>query len=118
MFPGIGGRGMNPKKMKGMLKSMGINIDEIEGVEEVVIRLADKEIVINNPSVAIMDAQGSRTYQISGDAVERPLAAAIPDADVELVTVQTGVSAEEARAALMACNGDLAEAIVKLSNRT
>jgi len=109
---------MNPKKMKGMLKSMGINIDEVEGVKEVLIRTADKEILIQNPSVAIMDAQGNRTFQISGDVVERPLATAIPDADVELVSLQTGVSADEAREALISCNGDLAEAIVKLGSKT
>ncbi|MDK2831153.1 MAG: hypothetical protein PWQ75_905, partial [Methanolobus sp.] len=26
MFPGIGGRGMNPAKVKQMMKQMGINI--------------------------------------------------------------------------------------------
>lgn len=105
---------MNPKKMKGMLKSMGINIDEIDGVEEVVIRTADREIILHNASVAIMDAQGNKTYQIMGDAEERPRLV-IPDGDVELVSAQTGATPEEAKAALMEAKGDLAKAIVKLS---
>ncbi|MDH7597924.1 MAG: nascent polypeptide-associated complex protein [Methanothrix sp.] len=115
MFPGLGGRGMNPKKMKGMLKSMGINIDEIEGVEEVVIRTSDREIVIRNASVAVMEAQGNRSYQISGDVTEHPR---VSPSDIELVVSQTGASPEEARAALMECGGDLAEAIIKLSSKT
>lgn len=113
---------MSPKKMKGMLKSMGIDINELEGVKEVIIRMEDKEIVLGNPSVAIMDAHGQRTYQISGEAQERPIAGAvteqpvvIPDTDVELVVAQTGVEAEAARAALIEAKGDLAAAILKLS---
>lgn len=112
---------MNPKKMKGMLKNMGIDIEELEGVKEVVILMEDKEIVLENPSVAIMDAHGQRTYQISGEAHERSLSGAvaeqplvIPDTDVELVVAQTGVEAEQARAALIEAKGDLAAAILKL----
>lgn len=125
MFPGLGGLGgrggMSPRKMKGMLKSMGIDIDELEGVKEVVIRLEDKEIVIENPSVAIMDAHGQRTYQISGEVQERSTSGKetaqpliIPDADVELVVAQTGAEAEQAKAALIEAKGDLAAAIMKL----
>ena len=118
---------MSPRKMKGMLKNMGINIDELENVIEVVIRLADREIVISNASVAIMDAHGQRSYQISGDESERPLSAGarqaaeqapeIPDSDVELVSAQTGASPDQAKAALLEAGGDLAAAILKLKDK-
>jgi nascent polypeptide-associated complex subunit alpha len=126
MFPGLGGLGgrgsMSPKKMKGMLKNMGINIDELENVLEVVIRLPDKEIVIENPSVAIMDSHGVRSYQISGDSREQSVSSMgkeepnleIPDSDVELVMVQTGANREDAKAALQEAKGDLAAAIMML----
>ena len=88
---------MSPRKMKGMLKSMGIDIDELENVSEVVIRMPDKEIVIVNPSVAVMDSHGVRSYQISGDVTERSVSLEepvldIPDSDVELVAAQTAAS--------------------------
>jgi nascent polypeptide-associated complex subunit alpha len=118
MFPGLGGLGgrggMSPKKMKGMLKSMGIDIDEIEGAKDVIIHCQDKDIIINNPQVAIMDAKGVRTFQISGDVVEQPLLV-IPDSDIELVVAQTNVSPEKAKAALLEANGDIASAIMKLN---
>ncbi len=104
---------MSPKKMKGMLKNMGIDIDELEDVEEVIIRLKDREIVIENPSVAVMDAQGVRSYQISGVSREN-VKLEIPETDIELVVVQTGVESEEARAALIEAKGDIAAAIMKL----
>jgi nascent polypeptide-associated complex subunit alpha len=110
----MGGRGgMSPKKMKGMLKSMGIEIDELEGVKDILIRTADKEILIENPQVAIMDAKGVRTFQISGDIKEK-LLLVIPDTDVELVVAQTGAEPEKAKIALMEADGDIAAAIMKL----
>ena len=39
----------------------------------------------------------------------------IPDEDVEMVANTANVSADEARAALEECKGDLAEAIMKLN---
>jgi nascent polypeptide-associated complex subunit alpha len=125
MFPGLGGLGgrggMSPKKMKGMLKNMGIDIDELENVIDVVIRMPDKVIVIENPSVAIMDSHGVRSYQISGDSKEQSISVVkdeptleIPDSDVELVAAQTGAKREDAKAALQEAKGDLALAIMKL----
>ncbi len=119
---------MSPKKMKGMLKNMGIDINELENVSEVVIRMPDKEIVITNPSVAIMDSHGTRSYQISGDASERaPFGAdqvtaqetplEIPDSDVQLVATQTGANLAQARSALQEAGGDLAAAIMKLASK-
>ncbi|NYT00984.1 MAG: nascent polypeptide-associated complex protein [Methanocellales archaeon] len=111
MFPGM--RGMNPKKLKQMMKQMGIDIKEIEDVEEVIIRTADLEIVFHDADVTIMDARGSKTYQISGTPEERHREE-IPDSDIQLVIDQTGVSESEAKAALKEVRGDLAEAIMSL----
>lgn len=121
MFPGMGGvggrGGMNPAKMKQMMKQMGgIDVKELKDVEEVVIKTADSNIVIENANVTIMTVQGSETYQIVGDVKEVPKSLEIPAEDIKLVMEQTGVSEEEARNALKNSNGDLAEAIVALSS--
>ena len=119
MFPGMGGGrgGMNPKKMQGMMKQLGIEMDEIENAEQVIIKTTDGEIIINNPSISIMRAQGVDTYQINGDVSVKtaPKELVILDEDVRLVCDQTGASEEEARKALEENNGDLAEAILALS---
>src|SRR6056297_2554696 len=60
-----GGGGMNPRKMKQMMKQMGIDVDELDA-EEVVIRTADEELVFSDVQVTRMDAQGQETYQIVG----------------------------------------------------
>ena len=116
MFPGVGGRGMNPAKMKQMMKQMGISIDEIPNVEQVIIRTPDVDIVFNDANVTVMNAQGADTYQVVGTPEKVPRKLEIPDDDVRLVAEQTGVSEAEARKALEQANGDLAEAILSLSS--
>jgi nascent polypeptide-associated complex subunit alpha len=116
MFPGMGGRGMNPTKLKQMMKQMGINLRDIEDVEQVIIRTQDKDIVFNDAKVSVMNAQGVDTYQIVGTPEEVPRELEIPDDDVRLVVEQTGVSEDAAREALKNANGDLAEAILSLSS--
>jgi nascent polypeptide-associated complex subunit alpha len=113
---GVGGRGMNPAKMKQMMKQMGIDVKELKDVQEVVIKTADSDIIIENANVTIMRVQGSDTYQIVGDVKEVPREVDIPAEDIKLVMEQTGASEEEVRKALKNSNGDLAEAIVALSS--
>jgi nascent polypeptide-associated complex subunit alpha len=116
MFPGVGGRGMNPAKMKQMMKQMGISIDEISDVEQVIIITPEVEIVFNDANVTVMNAQGADTYQVVGTPEKVPRKLEIPDDDVRLVAEQTGASESEARKALEQANGDLAEAILALSS--
>jgi len=112
--------GMNPKQLKQMqraMKQMGMDMKDVKGVSEVIIKFKNKEVVINNPKVNVMNFMGQDTYQISGKAKERKteVELVIPDDDVELVATQTGVSSEEAKKILQETNGDLAEAILRLS---
>ncbi len=116
MFPGLGGRGMNPAKVKQMMKQMGINVTEVEDVEQVIIRTSSKDIVFNDANVSIMNAQGVDTYQVVGTPEEVAREIQVPDDDVRLVAEQTGVSEDQAREALKNANGDLAEAILALSS--
>lgn len=116
MIPGMGGRGMNPKKLKQMMKQMGINVNELADVEQVTIRMPDREIVFNDANVTIMNAQGVDTYQIVGTPEEVPRELEIPEDDIRLVMEQANVSEDEAKQALKDANGDLAEAIMGLSS--
>jgi nascent polypeptide-associated complex subunit alpha len=112
--------GMNPKQLKQMqraMKQMGMDTKDVKGVTEVIIKFKNKELVITNPKVNLMNFMGQDTYQISGKSKERAIETEIiiPDDDVDLVATQTGVSQEEARKALEETGGDLAEAILRLS---
>ena len=112
--------GMNKKQMKQMerqMKKMGMKMEDLPDALEVIIRFEDKELIIDNPSVSLMNVMGQETYQIEGKAreVELEYEIEIPDEDVEMVASSAGVSLDKAREALEECKGDLAEAIMKLN---
>jgi nascent polypeptide-associated complex subunit alpha len=128
MFGGGGGGGLNPSKMKQMMKQMGIDIEEIDA-EEVVIKTPDEELVFTDADVQLMDAQGQETYQVVGSPETRERGEdesaaelteadttedGIPQDDVELVAMRTDASEEKAREALEATDGDLAAAVERL----
>lgn len=123
MMPGM--RGMNPRQMKQAMKRLGITTEEMKNVEEVVIRADGKCYVFRNAEVTVTNMQGQKSFQIvgepevsdAGDAASQPVGTGgirIPDEDVELVAAQANVSPEKARTALVECNGEPAEAIIKL----
>ncbi len=114
MFPGLG-KGINPRKMASMMKQMGIDINEIENVEEVIIRTAEKELIFKDAQVTVMDAKGMKTYQVVGTPQEVAREAKIPEEDIKLVMEQTKASENDARNTLKETKGDIAAAILKLS---
>jgi nascent polypeptide-associated complex subunit alpha len=103
--------GVNPRQMQQMMKKMGISQEEVPA-EEVIIRCADKEIIIANPTVVKVKMAGKQTFQIDGEISERGKEA-FNNEDVKMIVEQTGVAEQEAKEAL-ASEGDIAKAILKL----
>ncbi len=126
----MGFRGYSPKQIERMMKKMGIEQKDLEGVREVVIRFKDKEWLISSPQVTVVKQAGSESYQVSGKKTERGLTAGVeepaevlpveepeievPIEDAALVAGQAGVDIETAKEALRQTGGDLAAAILKL----
>ena len=106
---------MNPKQMKKMMRQMGMKMEELPA-SEVVIRLADVDLVIKNPSVSVVEVQGQKTYQIvGGEESAGSTDEKLSENDVDMVASQAGVSKEDARQALEDTDGDLAAAIIALT---
>ncbi len=109
-----------------MMQRMGMKVDEVPGVVEVIIKTLDKQLVLSSPSVAAIKIQGQTMYQITGGTLkEQPTVAmavepvietpvAISEEDIKLVSEQTGTTPEAARKALEAAQGNLAKAILAL----
>jgi nascent polypeptide-associated complex subunit alpha len=124
MYP----KGINPKQMEKMMRQMGVKVDEIGGVSKVVIFSQNGDIVINNPEVTKTKIMGQTMYQVVGEGVlesraevseeeGKPGASepAISDEDVDLVAAQANTTKEKAREALARTGGDIAEAIISLT---
>ena len=102
---------LNPKMMEKAMKQLGIKSEEIMATE-VVIKTAEKEIIITNPQVTRINMGGQESFQITGELSERS-ASKFSEEDVKMVMDQTGVTKEQAEKALEE-TGDIAEAILRL----
>jgi nascent polypeptide-associated complex subunit alpha len=112
-------RKVSPRAAKRMMQRMGMNMGEMPDVQEVIFRTSDKEIVVENAQVAVLEMQGQKIFQVTGEVSERVLEkqaskVAIAEEDAQLVADQTGKSIEDARRALEESDGDLAKAILLL----
>jgi nascent polypeptide-associated complex subunit alpha len=102
-------------------------MDNVNDVQQVIIRTPTKDIVIDQPEVAILNMSGQKMYQVVGGTVtEQAPGTAVAAAgaktfvaseeDARLVADQTGKSVEEAKRVLEECEGDLAKAILLLQS--
>jgi nascent polypeptide-associated complex subunit alpha len=113
MMPNI-----DPRTMRNMMAKMGIKSTEIPAVR-VIIESADGSILITNPQVTKIEAQGATSFQISGEVSEQQarVEVEISQDDIDTVAASSGVSdREKIVAALQEENGDIARAILRLKN--
>jgi len=114
-------RRVNPREARRMMQRMGMSMDAVADVEQVVIKTSAKEITIEEPEVAVLEVQGQKIYQVTGGKISEKAAerkpSGIAEEDVRLVADQTGKSPDEARRALEESGGDLAKAILLLQSK-
>ncbi|MGP8068255.1 MAG: nascent polypeptide-associated complex protein [Candidatus Bathyarchaeia archaeon] len=104
-----------------MMQKMGMKVDEVANVTQVIIKTESKDIVIEAPSVTLVTVQGQAMYQIAGGRVSEDTPHTAPTAtgeeDAQLVAQQTGRSLVDAKKALLEAGGDLAKAILILKDQ-
>jgi len=113
MLGGLGG--LNPKKMQAMMKQLGMDQEEIPASCVVIEKSSGGKIVIENPSVTKISIQGKESFQVSGDIKEENEEQGISEEDIKTVMEKTSSTKKESISALENSDGDLAEAILKLS---
>jgi nascent polypeptide-associated complex subunit alpha len=126
------------RQMRRRMQQQGIEMDQIDATR-VIIECQDKTLVIDQPEVILMKQMGQEMYQVIGDAeeyssgeftIEEGVDAkslepteedvsklVITENDVMLVAAQAKVNKEEANAALIDSDGDIAKAIIYLKNK-
>ena len=108
------------RQFRRMFDKLGLNMNQLDNVEEVIIKTNEKEIIIKNPTVAEIQAQDSTIYQVVANDIEEVVREDVKrfsEEDIMLVAQQAGVSKEEAEKALEEADGDLAKAILSLSSK-
>lgn len=111
MIPGV-----DPRQLKSMMRQMGMSQTDLDA-NEVIIKTADKILIFENPEVQKVVMKGQASFQITGSYREEDvkIEVKISEDDIKLVAEQANVSQEDAKMALKENNGDIAEAIVFLS---
>ncbi len=110
--------GIDPRAMKNMMAKMGIKSTDIDAIS-VTIECPGRDIVISEPQVTLIEAQGTKSFQIAGNVSEREkkVSIEITEEDIQMVVESSGVSdRDKVRAALEETNSNIAEAILKLKN--
>jgi nascent polypeptide-associated complex subunit alpha len=105
--------GINPNQLKGMMKQMGIKQEEVETSRVIIEKTDGNRIVIEPANVQKITMQGQESWQVTGEAREE--AGEVSDSDVKLIMEKTGKSEAQVRSVLEEVDGDMAEAIVMLS---
>ncbi len=121
--------------MAKLMQQMGVRTEEIDAERVVIEKTAASgggRLVIENPSVTLIDAKGQKSFQIAGAVREEESGGTAESAaageakeneekedekDVDVVARQAGVSREEAQEALVESAGDIAEAIMALEEK-
>lgn len=136
-----GEQSIGSRAMRRKMQKQGISMDQIDA-NRVIFELEDKTLVIEQPEVFLMKQMGQEIYQVVGAAEEKtieisskediqiespteieeisdePLKIEITEQDISLVASQANVSLKEAEAALKDADGNIAQAIISLKNRT
>lgn len=108
---------LGDRQTRRMMDRMGINMKEIPGVEEVIIKTSSKDIYIRGAAVSEVNAQGNRIFQVMGEVEEvEKQRKKFSDEDVLLVQQQANVSKEKAVMALEESDGEVAKAILRLTS--
>ena len=65
----MGGRGGN-RQMRRMMDKMGLDMEELPNVQEVIIKTDKKEIIIAKPAVTEMKAKDNSIFQVVAESYE------------------------------------------------
>lgn len=113
MIPGV-----DPRQLKQMMRQMGMSQEDID-TSEIIMKTRDgKVLIFENPQVQKVTMKGQVTFQISGSFKEEDikLEVSISQDDIDMVASQANVEKEIAQKELENVKGDIAQAIINLSN--
>jgi len=101
-----------------MLDKMGLEMKEMDSVEEVIIKTDTKELYLIKPQVVEMKGKDSTIFQVVASDIEerKKEIPSFKEEDVILVMQQANVTKEKAIQSLIDSKGDIAQAILGLTS--
>ena len=105
--------GRDPKDLEKVMRKLNMNIQQVPA-DIVVIKSANKQIIISNPEVMLANMMGKEVYQITGEVSE---SVPVSEEDVKMVMDSTGKDRDTVVKMLEVLNNDLAKAILELKEK-
>lgn len=104
--------------MRRMLDKMGLEMKEMDNIEEVIIKTDTKELYLIKPQVVEMKGKDSTIFQVVASDIEerKKEIPSFKEEDVILVMQQANVTKEKAIQSLIDSKGDIAQAILGLTS--
>jgi nascent polypeptide-associated complex subunit alpha len=106
---------LNNKQIQAMMKQMGMSQEELDASRVVIETNNGNNIIIENPHVVKLNIKGQESFQITGD-VKTEEEVKFTEEDIKQVIEKTGCTKHQATEVLESTNGDIAEAILELSD--
>ncbi len=106
---------MNPAQMKKIMQQMGIKNTDVPAKRVIVEKEDGTALIVENPSVMLVEMGGQKTLQVSGEIHEGQVSGSSEKeekGDVDIIMEKTGCTKEKAERALKEANGDIVEAIM------
>lgn len=106
------------RDLERQLRRLGVKISSIDNVKTVLIETSEREIVLENPQILVMEFRGQKIYQIIParerviEFSQQQVSTGYSDEDIEFIVQQTGLSREKARELLERAGGDIAKALM------
>ena len=97
---------LNPRELRRLMRRMGINVEELKDVKSV-------SILLKGQKMYQVVSQSEEVIERAEEVVE---VAEFSEEDIKFVMEQAGVGREEAVRALKEAGGDIAKAILLLTN--
>ena len=103
--------------MRRMLDKMGLEMQDIGNIEEVIIKTESRELYLLKPQVIQMKGKENTIFQVIASEIEERVrdVPSIREEDIILVIQQANVGREKAIQALTDAKGDIAQAIISLT---
>ena len=99
------------------MDKMGLEMQDIGNIEEVIIKTESKELYLLKPQVIQMKGKENTIFQVIASEIEERVrdVPSIREEDIILVIQQANVGREKAIQALTDAKGDIAQAIISLT---
>lgn len=111
MLPGR----INPRQLRSLMRQLGIEIEELKNVKEVLITFENGEkLCFPNPSVTVIKSQEGEMFQVVGkyEIIREKSSEEFTEEDIKIVMEKANVSRDKAIEALKKAGGNPAEAIM------